>query len=74
MWGVHDGMGWWMLFGSLWFVLFWAAVIYVVVWAARGTRGGESHPEAPIEILKRRYARGEIDKEEFERMRRDLEA
>jgi putative membrane protein len=76
MWGMHDGMGWWMVFGGLWMVLFWGAVIWLVVWgvgrATSGTGGRTSEQEAPVEIAKRRYARGEISREEFEQLRRDL--
>jgi putative membrane protein len=72
MWGEHEGMGWWMLLGSVWFVLFWGAVIYFVFWAANRGGGGRSSTETPLDILKRRYASGEISKEEFDRMRHDL--
>jgi putative membrane protein len=40
--------------------------------ATHGVRGGGS-PETPLEILQRRYAMGEITKEEFERIRNDLQ-
>ncbi len=67
--------GWWM---PLMGFLFLAAVIALIVWAARGTsrqdhgdRGGDSRSVA-LEILKQRYARGEISREEYLRMRDDL--
>jgi putative membrane protein len=70
MWNAGDGMGWWMLLGSVWFVIFWAVVIWAVV---RVTASGRDAGEASaIEIARRRYARGEIDREEFEKLRRDL--
>lgn len=72
MWGAHDGMGWWMVIGSVWFVLFWGAVIYLIFWAAGRGRSEERADETPLEILRRRYARGEITKEQFERMRQEL--
>jgi putative membrane protein len=80
MWGSHEGMGWWMLIGSVWFVLFWTlATWFIVSLVSRqdAGRGERSHPEtprdeAPIEIVKRRYARGEISHEEYEQMRREL--
>jgi putative membrane protein len=37
-------------------------------------RGKMQSPETPFDILKERYARGEINKEEFESMKRDLES
>jgi putative membrane protein len=65
-------MGWWMLLGTLWFVIFWGVIIYFIFWAA--SRAGRERPadESPLEILKRRYARGELSPEDFERMRREL--
>jgi putative membrane protein len=57
-------------------VLFWALVFYFVFRLARsgscGMRRGQD--ETPLDILKKRYARGEIDKEEFDRRKRDLES
>ena len=70
MWHSGEGMGWWMVIGSVWFVLFWAAIIYVVFHFANP--GSGSDRESPLDILKRRYATGEISKEDFDRMRQDL--
>lgn len=73
MWDMHDGWGWWMMFGWIWMAIIVALVVWAV--AAVTTRrddtraGGE--PTA-LEILERRYARGEIDHEEFEERRRRL--
>jgi putative membrane protein len=72
MWGVHDGMGWWMLFGSIWFIVFWGAVIYFAFWAVSRITRDQRREDTPLEILKRRYARGEISREEFEQMRREI--
>jgi putative membrane protein len=75
MWGEHEGMGWWMLFGSIWFVVFWGLIIWAIVTVVG--RGGERRSsgggaETPIEIARRRYAQGEINREQFEQIRRDL--
>ena len=74
-WGLW-GMGWWM-----W--LFWIVVLGAVVWGVlaalkggerRGAPGGGSaDTRTPLEILKERYARGEIDREEFEERKKTLE-
>ena len=70
MWGMHGGMGWWMVFGGVWMVAFWGIVIGLTVWGVRGVTGGDvgrSDPgETPMEIARRRLARGEIAAEELE--------
>ena len=80
MWGYmgnYDG-GWgWMGFGMIGMSLFWIFLIIGVVALVRGTWGfGASparHPgKAALDILKERYARGEIEKEEFAQKKRDL--
>jgi putative membrane protein len=60
--------------GFMW--LFWIGLIVLVVWlVVRVVSGGATRgdpQELPEQILKRRYARGEIDKEEYERRLSDL--
>jgi putative membrane protein len=62
---------------ALWMLLFLAGVILLVVWGVRATsdsgqsRGGETRNRA-LEILEERFARGEIDREEFEERRSAL--
>jgi len=57
-------------------VPFWGLIIVGLVllirWLWDHGRPGMGSAEAPLDILKRRYARGEITKEEFERMKQDL--
>lgn len=71
MWGYGGGMFW----GPVaW--LFWIAVIVaVVVVIGRLTRRDQSgnRDDEALRILKERYARGEIDKSQYESMRRDLD-
>jgi len=74
MWHSADGMGWWMLFGSIWFVVFWGLVLWVVLSLVGRGSGGARGDDSPIEIARRRYARGDITREEFEQIRRDLGA
>ena len=74
-WHAGEGMGWWMLFGGLLTIAFWATIIYLVVALIRPPGQGTRAPgEEPVEILKRRYARGELSRDEYERMRSDLAA
>ncbi len=65
-------MGLGMLFLVLFWVLVIAGVMYLVKWLMG--QGIASRPDSSLEILKKRYARGEISKQEFEEMRRDLQA
>ncbi len=76
-WGNWSGMGWgWMLIGGLLTVLFWVAVIWLIVWGIRRFSGGGpmSGPsgKSALDIAKERYARGEITKEQFEQIKKDL--
>jgi putative membrane protein len=74
----HDGMGWWMVVGSIWMVAFWGLVIALVVWGIRqltergGSSSGTSEKRNPLDIAKERYAKGEILKEEFDQIKKDL--
>jgi len=69
----------WMFFGPLMMIIFIAAIVVGVVFMVRWL-GGSGHGTAqhdppsrtPLDILKERFARGEIDKEEFEERRRVL--
>ena len=47
-------------------------VVLVFVLAGRVYRRSSSASESPLDILKRRYAQGEITREDFERMKQDL--
>lgn len=74
-----NGAGW-MFFGPLMMILFVAAIIVVAVLIVRWLGGmGQNIPphrpasKTPLDILKERFARGEIDKEEFDQRRRVLE-
>jgi putative membrane protein len=72
VWHMDDGMGWWMVIGSFWFLLFWVAIIWAVIRSTYGPRQTSDRDEPALEILRKRYARGEITKEQFDQMRRDL--
>lgn len=69
--------GWgWMALGALHMVLFWALVIGGIVLLVRlvsGNSGSSGQDSDPLTILKARYARGEIDEAEYQRMRRELQ-
>ncbi len=70
-----------MFWGGMWFNnIFWLVIIGVVVWLIVNSRNSshnkssanKNFSQTPIEILKLRYAKGEITKEEFEIMKKDL--
>jgi putative membrane protein len=68
-WGMHEWSGWWMVFSGVWMVLFWGAVIALAIWGIRALGRGQQPPAAgedPLEIARRRYARGEITRAELE--------
>lgn len=82
MWGEMmtdmESYGWGhMLFGGLMMVSFWGIIIALVVLLVRGltrSRGGTLSQQRPaaLDILQERYARGEIDREEYAQRKRDL--
>lgn len=66
----------WMSGCFMW--LFWILIIvgavFLINWVIRQSRFSKTEDsESPLEILKKRYAKGEIDKEKFEKMKKDLE-
>ena len=72
MWGFHDGMGWWFVFGGVWMVAFWAIIIGVIVWGVSkvvgGSPGRNQSEDTPLEIARKRLARGEITREQFDEL------
>lgn len=77
--GMGMGMGGFTPMGgigmSLLMLSFWGLIIVLVVWGVRALAGGSSagtNARAALELLRERYARGEIDDREFEEKRRAL--
>lgn len=70
MWPYMGQMGWWM---AIWW-LFGIAILVLLVWAIVRAMGGSPGrvDDSPEQILKRRYARGELDREEYQRCLEDL--
>jgi putative membrane protein len=70
------GWGWMSGFGWIFMILFWALLVLGVVGLARWifptarSAAGSSHQ--PLDIVRERYARGDINRDQYEQMRRDL--
>ncbi len=76
-WGMHPLWGMWGAWGfgmMLMMLVFWGLIIVGLVLGIRWlvSQGRESGSDTALDILRQRYARGEIDKEEFEARKRDL--
>ncbi|SFC74887.1 putative membrane protein [Halobiforma haloterrestris] len=82
MWDWHDGMwndghmaglgvwGWGMMLGGLlWMALLVAIPVYFIYWLAIRSQTDGRSADSALAILQERYARGEIDDEEFDRRR-----
>lgn len=66
-----DGWGWGMGIG--WLISLAILILIVIfIWRLLQGRGPSRSEDSALEILKRRYAAGEIDREEFEARKRDL--
>jgi putative membrane protein len=75
MWDHADWMmnGWGMGFGFILWLIIFAAIIAGVVWFVRSqpVRDGQGRSTA-LDVLEERYARGEIPREEYLQIKRDI--
>ena len=74
--GMMGGFGFWWLM-PIFMIIFWGLIIWGIVALIRGLTSAGSHGSAKqadsaLEILKRRYARGEINKQEYDEKKKDL--
>ncbi len=72
------GWGWWG-FGWVFMIVFWGLIIvgliFLIQWLASLSRAPKTYEKAhdsALDILRQRYAKGEINKEEFDQKKRDL--
>ena len=76
--------GWWdssapwygMIFGPVMMVAFIAVAVIVIAWVLRalgpGSRSERRESDTPLDTLKQRFARGEIDRAEYEERKKTL--
>jgi putative membrane protein len=71
-WGY--GMGWgWMIIMAVFWISVIVAIVFLIRWVILSTKiTGTKSDESALEILKKRYAKGEISKEEFEEKKKDI--
>ena len=75
----YGNMFGWGLGGGLMMILLWVAIIIFIVWIVREIGGkkdtNKTHgSKSALDILKERYAKGEIDQKEFEEKKKDLDS
>ncbi|HEQ98927.1 MAG TPA: SHOCT domain-containing protein [candidate division Zixibacteria bacterium] len=64
-----------MAYGGLWMIIFWVLVVIGIVFLIKFTvdrTSSRSQEPSAMEVLKRRYASGEISKEEYDEKKKDL--
>ena len=66
------GLG--MIFGSIWFIAIIAGIVFFIVWLVKrtGYAATDKAGNRSLEIIKERYAKSELTKEQYENMRKDL--
>jgi len=74
MWYVHAVNGWWMVVGWIVMLLIWVGIAVLAIltfrWFLR--RSDTAEKQTPLDIARERYAKGEITKEQFEQIKKDL--
>jgi len=70
MWGYYDGWSWLWMVAMM--VLFWGGIFAIAVYAIRAFAGPRGTDQA-MDVLRRRFASGEITPDEFEKMRKALQ-
>ena len=69
--GGYGMMGFGMGFGFIFMLLFWGLIIWLIVTLINASQSNKSEQDS-LTILKRRYAKGEITKKEFESIKKEI--
>ncbi|MBN1160513.1 MAG: SHOCT domain-containing protein [Dehalococcoidales bacterium] len=72
MWYMHDVSGWWMVVGGIGMLIFWGGLAALIIWGIKKFSRHDSRSQSPLDIARERYSRGEISKEEFDQIKKDL--
>ena len=70
--GSYGMMGFGMGFGFLFMLLFWGAIIWIIITLINTSQSNRNDSSDSLTILKKRYARGEINKKQYEEMKKEL--
>ena len=74
LWYMHNVNGWWMAAGWVLMSLIWVGIAVLAIltfrWFLR--RSDAAEKQSPLDIARERYARGEITREQFEQIKKDL--
>ena len=70
--GGYGMMGFGMGFGFIFMLIFWGLIIWFIVALVNSSQSNKKDDLDSLTILKRRYAKGEITKKEFESMKKEL--
>jgi putative membrane protein len=70
---MHYGFGYGGMFMWIIFLIVIGLLIYFIIQSQKTKGHAPTQNESPLDTLKKRYAKGEIAREEYERMKKDLE-
>ena len=59
-------------FGMVFMVLFWGAIIYFIFYLVNNNKKSHGSSKTALEHLNERYAKGDISKEQYESMKKDI--